>query len=263
MTDPVYQRLVTQFLDAAQDYFIHSEVVLVEDIGYSVRFLEARNALRAALASPPPDEPSLSTYDQFVADPTRKALLEAESRILDLEDEIAKLRGAPPDEPPHCPHGVAWTCQICVARIEREKAAPPDERDLRQMFSDGIDVARSYGDNAFHLHTDQLERQFQVAHRRMRAGKMQNVQPSAAPPDEPEAHPAICGVKGDPPLGPDRIHVCELQSGHEGHHRDGRVTWIGYYVPAEAHPRRLYTREEVLSLGVDETELDNMIKEQT
>lgn len=49
-------------------------------------------------------------------------------------------------------------------------------RRLRQMFSDGIDVARTYGDNAFHLHGEQLERQFQTAFSRMQGGEF-TVQP--------------------------------------------------------------------------------------
>jgi hypothetical protein len=50
------------------------------------------------------------------------------------------------------------------------------ERDLKQMFSDGVDVARSYGDNAFHLWGPQLERQFQRAFERLKNGEAQNVQ---------------------------------------------------------------------------------------
>jgi hypothetical protein len=38
---------------------------------------------------------------------------------------------------------------------------------LRRMFSEGIDVARSYGDNAFHLWGEQLARQFDLARKRV------------------------------------------------------------------------------------------------
>lgn len=38
----------------------------------------------------------------------------------------------------------------------------------------------------------------------------------------------VCGVRGCPPLGDKDVYTCELQSGHEGHHREGSITWIGY-----------------------------------
>ena len=41
---------------------------------------------------------------------------------------------------------------------------------------------------------------------------------------------APCGIVGEPPLGPKDRYVCTLPKGHKGHHRDGRVTWIGYHV---------------------------------
>jgi hypothetical protein len=171
LSDPVYQRLVTQ----TSHFFNKGRCSgggqwngrycrdMTGPEGWCINcagFMLQRALLK--LASPPPDEPAQSEWETV-----KLSLLQDQTaEIAALQQEIATLKAAPaPEEPPQ------------------------RERDLRQMFSDGIDVARSYGDNAFHLHTDQLERQFQVAYRRMRAGEMQNVQPSAAPPDDPEAHP--------------------------------------------------------------------------
>jgi hypothetical protein len=56
-------------------------------------------------------------------------------------------------------------------------------RLARQMFSDGVDVARTYGDNAFHLWGKELERQFQNAWKRVEAGEW-NVRPSPSQPAE-------------------------------------------------------------------------------
>jgi hypothetical protein len=100
-------------------------------------------------------------------------------------------------------------CEMCRRAREQTLAAwqqrragvslpvPParyTERDLAQMFSDGVDVARSYGDNAFHLYGEQLQRQFHRALTRLVNGEGQNVMPSEAgvslpvepqEPDEP------------------------------------------------------------------------------
>ena len=54
---------------------------------------------------------------------------------------------------------------------ERDRLKEEPERLARQMFSAGVDVARSYGDNAFHLWGEQLERQFQNAMARVKEGK--------------------------------------------------------------------------------------------
>ncbi len=71
-----------------------------------------------------------------------------------------------------------------------------------------------------------------------------------------EAHAAL--LASPPPDEPPHSPMCRV-------HRLHRKPCPLCCTPdePEAHPKRFYTREEVLSLGVDETELDNMTKEQT
>ena len=76
--------------------------------------------------------------------------------------------------------------EAALSASPRPEPAPElDLRVLRQMFSDGVDVARSYGDNAFHLWGEQLERQFQRALARIRAGEFTvQSRPEPAPTKE-------------------------------------------------------------------------------
>jgi hypothetical protein len=39
-----------------------------------------------------------------------------------------------------------------------------------------------------------------------------------------------CGVRGRPSAGDqDAVLTCELPVGHEGYHRSGRISWLGYH----------------------------------
>jgi hypothetical protein len=88
-----------------------------------------------------------------------------------------------------------WVSDI-VQGLKRLAARPParesyDETDLAQMFSDGVDVARTYGDNACHLYGEQLRRQFEIAKARMERGE-RNVRPlDAVPAREGEKTPNL------------------------------------------------------------------------
>lgn len=66
---------------------------------------------------------------------------------------------------------------------------PPPERELRQMFVDGVTTARSYGARAYDLWGEQLERNFQNALARIRAGEftVQAGVPLPADPPAPQA----------------------------------------------------------------------------
>jgi hypothetical protein len=97
--------------------------------------------------------------------------------------------GAP--SPEHTCHGMnppfPGPCHAC--EVERPASSETQEersdvmRLARQMFSDGVDVARTYGDNAFHLWGKEIERHFQNAWKRVKSGEW-TVQSSPSQPAE-------------------------------------------------------------------------------
>ena len=49
-----------------------------------------------------------------------------------------------------------------------------------------------------------------------------------------EADPERCCVRGDPPLGNHEGPLtCELPGGHDGYHKAGTISWLGYHVATE------------------------------
>ncbi len=80
-----------------------------------------------------------------------------------LYDQIASILAPALDA--RAPYAKQMIAEIesLIRREAHGSETPAREQELRQMFAFGISVAKSYGDNAFHLEGEQLERQFQRA----------------------------------------------------------------------------------------------------
>lgn len=131
----------------------------------------------------------------------RSAVGDLQGQLATLTAEVERLRlqlaacttaalGNTPErvaerlQPDH-PYYSASYGDVCQAvdreiahRAEVERLTTDRDRRERQLFSGGVDVARNYGDNAFHLYGDQLERHFQRARTRIGGGEF-SIQPQA------------------------------------------------------------------------------------
>jgi hypothetical protein len=175
---------------------------------HAARLKAAEAKLEALSSSAPVERPQAGRPvdvgdDRLAIDMLSVAWTRALKRAEAAEGEIARLKAQRvptetlekrPDEP-------------CADAVDALMTARADVMRLaRQMFSDGVDVARSYGDNAFHLWGEQLERQFQIALKRCQRGEW-NVRPTVAQPS-PET-PAPLPNRFDCPECGIGIKACE------------------------------------------------------